>query len=417
MSKFVIVGGNKLSGEVRVGGAKNSVLPIMAATVLNGKLNVLHDIPKLSDVIIMTEILESIGCTVEREGTTLSIDSSGLNNYQIPENLVREMRSSIIFLGAILARCGKVVISYPGGCEIGPRPIDLHLRSLREMGAKIVEKHGFLFCEAKELKGTEIQLDFPSVGATENIILAAVFAKGTTTIRNAAREPEIIDLENYINAMGGKVSGAGSATIYIEGVEELNSVEHQIIPDRIVAGTYLAAAAITKGNIFLNNVIPEHIQSILYKLKECGCHIVSKNNTIRLEAPEKLIAVDSIKTLPYPGFPTDMQSQMMALMTVSDGISVFIETIFENRFKHAEELTRMGASIKVDGRVAIVKGVKKLTGATVNAKDLRGGAALILAALAAEGKTIVEHGKHIERGYDHLEEVLKSLGANIKYLK
>ncbi|MBM7614586.1 UDP-N-acetylglucosamine 1-carboxyvinyltransferase [Alkaliphilus hydrothermalis] len=414
MSKYVIVGGNKLSGEVRVGGAKNSVLPIMAATVLNGKLNVLHDIPELSDVIVMTKILRSIGCSVKREGSSLVVDSSEMNGCEIPEDLVREMRSSIIFLGAVLARYGKVIISYPGGCEIGPRPIDLHLRSLREMGANITEKHGFLFCEAKELRGAEIQLDFPSVGATENIMLAAVFAKGTTIIRNAAREPEIIDLANFINSMGGKISGAGSATVSIEGVTELEEVEHQIIPDRIVAGTYLAAAAITRGSIMLNNVIPEHLQSILYKLKECGCHVVCKNNTIRLDAPDKLIAIDSIKTLPYPGYPTDMQSQMMALMTVSDGISVFIETIFENRFKHSEELMRMGANIKVDGRVAIVKGVNKLTGATVNAKDLRGGAALILAALAAEGKTVVEKGHHIERGYDYLDEVLRSVGADIQ---
>ncbi len=260
-------------------------------------------------------------------------------------------------------------------------------------------------------------MDFPSVGATENLILSAIFAKGTTIIRNAAREPEIIDLANFINAMGGKVTGAGSATVMIEGVGELSDVEHQIIPDRIVAGTYLTAAAITKGDLLLTNVIPEHVQSIIYKLKESGCHITCKNNTIKVESPNKITAIDTVKTLPYPGFPTDMQSQLMALMTLSDGITVFIETIFENRFKHAEELTRMGANIKVDGRVAIVKGMKRLTGATVTAKDLRGGAALILAALAAEGKTIVENAKHVERGYDHFHQVLRDLGGNISLIQ
>ena len=417
MGRFEVIGGSKIEGEARVSGAKNSVLPIMAATVLNGKLNILHDIPRLSDVEVMTKILLSIGCTVKREGTTIIVDSSGLNKDEIPEEWVREMRSSIIFLGAMLSRCGRVKISYPGGCEIGPRPIDLHLRALRELGATVTEKYGFLICEAKELRGAEIQLDFPSVGATENIILSAVFAKGVTVIRNAAREPEIIDLANFINAMGGKVSGAGTATITIEGVTSLSTVEHQIIPDRIVAGTYLIAAAITKGNIHLTNVMPEHVQSVIYKLRESGCQILCKNNTIRLDAPQRITAVESVKTLPYPGFPTDMQSQLMALMTVSDGMTVFIETIFENRFKHAEELIRMGANIKVDGRVAIVKGVKGLTGATVTAKDLRGGAALILAALAAEGKTVIENAKHVKRGYDHIHEVLQSLGGNITLIE
>ncbi|WP_041721688.1 UDP-N-acetylglucosamine 1-carboxyvinyltransferase [Alkaliphilus metalliredigens] len=413
MSRFIIEGGKKLEGEMRVSGAKNSVLPILAATVLNGSLNVIHDIPNLSDVKVMTGILESVGCHVKREGNTMIVDSSELDNHEIPEHLVREMRSSIIILGAILSRCGKIKISYPGGCEIGPRPIDLHLKSLREMGTKIEEKHGYLICEAKQLKGCEIQLDFPSVGATENSILAAVFAEGTTIIRNAAREPEILDLENFLNAMGGKVSGAGSATVYIEGVKKLHSVEHRIIPDRIVAGTYLAAAAATKGKVTLSNVIPEHIQSVIYKLREAGCNITCSNQSVQLVSPTKLKAIDSIRTLPYPGFPTDMQSQMMALMTMGDGISVFAENIFENRYKHAEELIRMGANIKVDGRVAIIRGVPKLTGATVSAKDLRGGAALIIAGLAAEGTTIIENAKHVDRGYDDIHEVLQQVGAQI----
>ncbi len=416
MSKYIVVGGKKIVGEARVHGAKNAVLPILAATVLNGNINVLYDIPRLSDVEIMTKILQAVGCRVYREGEALVVDSSDLNSHEVPEDLVREMRSSFIFLGALLARHGSVKISYPGGCEIGHRPIDLHLKALREMGAEIEEKHGFLYCKAKKLKGCDIHLDFPSVGATENVILAAVFAEGTTIIRNAAREPEIVDLENYINSMGGKVSGAGSANIYIEGVDELHGVEHRIIPDRIVAGTYLIAAAITKGEILLNNVIPEHMQSVLHKLRETGCKIDCGNNQIKLVAADRIKSIDTIQTLPYPGFPTDMQSQMMSLMTISNGVTVFIENIFENRYKHTEELTRMGANIKVDGRIALIRGVKRLSGATVTSKDLRGGAALILAALAAEGTTAIESAKHVDRGYDHLHEVLHALGADIRKL-
>lgn len=413
VSRLIIDGGNRIFGEVRVGGAKNSVLPILAATVLNGGINVIHDIPKLLDVEIMERILISLGCDVKRENDIIIIDSREISNYEIPEELVREMRSSIIFLGAMLSRCGKVKLSYPGGCEIGPRPIDLHLKSLREMGAKIEEKHGFLICECTKLRGCEIQLDFPSVGATENIMLAAVFAEGYTVIRNAAREPEIIDLENFLNAMGARVSGAGTATIRIEGIEKLYDVEHNIIPDRIVAGTYLVATAITKGEIVLKNIVHEHLQSILYKLRESGCIIQSYNHSIKLIAPKDTKAIESIRTLPYPGYPTDMQAQMMALMTLSDGITIFSENIFENRYKHANELVRMGANIKVDGRIAVVKGVPKLSGATVVAKDLRGGAALILAGLAAEGTTILENIKHVERGYENIHGVLTMLGAKI----
>lgn len=414
MGKLIIDGGNRIGGEVRVGGAKNSVLPILAATVLNGGINVVHDIPKLLDVDIMEKILTALGCSVKRENGTIVVDSKDLTEHEIPEELVRQMRSSIIFLGAMLSRFGKVKVSYPGGCEIGPRPIDLHLKSLREMGAKIEEKHGFLNCEATKLIGCDIQLDFPSVGATENIMLAGVFAEGTTVIRNAAREPEIIDLENFLNAMGAKVSGAGTATIRVEGVEKLYDVEHNIIPDRIVASTYLVATAITKGEIVLKNVIHEHLQSILYKLRESGCIIQTYNHSLKLIAPKKIKAVESIRTLPYPGYPTDMQAQMMALMTLSDGITIITENIFENRYKHANELVRMGANIKVDGRIAVVKGVPKLSGATVMAHDLRGGAALILAGLAAEGRTIIENIKHIERGYENIDEILSLLGAKIK---
>ncbi len=414
MGKLIIDGGNRIGGEVRVGGAKNSVLPILAATVLNGGINVVHDIPKLLDVDIMEKILTALGCSVKRENGTIVVDSKDLTEHEIPEELVRQMRSSIIFLGAMLSRFGKVKVSYPGGCEIGPRPIDLHLKSLREMGAKIEEKHGFLNCEATKLRGCDIQLDFPSVGATENIMLAGVFAEGTTIIRNAAREPEIIDLENFLNAMGARVSGAGTATIRVEGVEKLYDVEHNIIPDRIVASTYLVATAITKGEIVLKNVIHEHLQSILYKLRESGCIIQTYNHSLKLIAPKKIKAIESIRTLPYPGYPTDMQAQMMTLMTLSDGITIITENIFENRYKHANELVRMGANIKVDGRIAVVKGVPKLSGATVMAHDLRGGAALILAGLAAEGSTIIENIKHIERGYENIDGILSLLGAKIK---
>ncbi|MDI9475260.1 MAG: UDP-N-acetylglucosamine 1-carboxyvinyltransferase [Natronincolaceae bacterium] len=413
MSRLIINGGNRICGEVRIGGAKNSVLPILAATVLNGGINIIHDIPKLLDVYIMERILTSLGCSVKRENRTIVVDSGQLVNYVIPEELVREMRSSVIFLGAMLSRCGKVKASYPGGCEIGSRPIDLHLKSLREMGAEIEEKHGFLYCEAKKLRGCDIQLDFPSVGATENIMLAAVFAEGVTTIRNAAKEPEIIDLEKFLNAAGAKILGAGTATVRIEGVERLYNVEHDIIPDRIVAGTYLAAAVITKGEIILKNVIHEYLQPILYKFRESGCTIEYFNHSLRLIAPEEIKAVESVKTLPHPGYPTDMQAQMMAVMSLSDGTTIFTENIFENRYKHANELMRMGANIKIDGRIAVVRGVERLSGATVIAQDLRGGAALVLAGLAAEGTTVVENVRHIDRGYENIHDVLNGLGADI----
>lgn len=413
MSELIIRGGSRIRGEVEVSGAKNSVLPILAATVLNGGTNIIHNIPELLDVNIMEKILTSLGCLVKRENKTIIIDSKNITNYEIPEELVREMRSSIIFLGAMLSRYGKVIASYPGGCEIGVRPIDLHLKSLREMGASIEEKHGFLICQAKELRGCDIQLDFPSVGATENIMLAAVFAKGVTVIRNAAREPEIVDLENFLNAMGARITGAGTATIRIRGVEKLHNVEHSIIPDRIVAGTYLVAATITRGEIILKNIIHEHLQSVLYKLRECGCIVQTYNNSLKLMAPKEIKAVESIRTLPYPGYPTDMQAQMMALMALSNGTTIFTENIFENRYKHANELIRMGANIKVDGRIAVVKGVNKLSSATVIAQDLRGGAALVLAGLVAEGETLVKNLKHIDRGYENIHLVLNRLGADI----
>ena len=363
---------------------------------------------------VSLKILRLLGCNITRTGGTVIVDSSNLSDHQIPDHLMREMRSSVIFLGAMLSRCRKSILSYPGGCEIGPRPIDLHLKALKQLGIKISEEHGYIYCDATKLISGDINLSFPSVGATENIMLVAVMAKGTTIIRNAAKEPEIVDLQNYLNAMGAKISGAGTSVIMIQGGDQLYDVEYTVIPDRIVASTYLAAAAITGGNIKLTNVNPEHIQAVLAALKDCGCKIFQETNTIFLSRTSVLQPVDVIRTLPYPGFPTDMHAPMMAVLTLAEGTSMFSETIFENRYKHVEELIRMGADIMVDGRVAVIRGVKILTGAEVHAMDLRGGAALILAGLAAEGRTVVEGIHHVDRGYEKFEEKLRLLGADIK---
>jgi len=417
MSKYVIEGSNKLAGEITVRGAKNSVLPILAASILNNNINIIFNIPEISDLKVMVKILKAIGCKVNVVDNIVTVDSRNLDKVRIPEELVREMRSSIILMGAMLSRCGEVEVSYPGGCEIGVRPIDFHLKALKELGAEIEESHGFIYCKGKNLKGTDIQLDYPSVGATENIMLASIRAQGTTIIRNAAREPEIIDLQNFLNAIGGRIYGAGTSIIRIDGVNNLNSVEHTIIPDRIVAGTYMVASAITKGEIILKNIQVDHIQSIIAKLRETGCSIYNNCTTLKIIGPRTINPIESLQTLPYPGFPTDMQAQIMALLTLSNGTSVISETIFENRFKHVPELVRMGANIRTLGNVAVIKGVKQLTGAKVTAKDLRGGASLLLAGLAAEGTTIIDNISHIDRGYERLEENLKLIGANIKRIK
>lgn len=413
MEKYIINGGNKLSGEVSISGAKNAVLPILAATVIGGNKSTILNIPDLRDVEIMEGILLALGCTVERADKVMVVDSKPLNQIKVPEELVREMRSSIILMGAMLARCGEVIISYPGGCEIGPRPIDLHLKALRDMGAVIEEAHGYLHCKTDGLKGTDIQLDYPSVGATQNIILAAITAEGKTTIRNSAREPEIVDLQNYLNKSGANVSGAGTSIITIVGVSKLKNVTHSIIPDRIVAGTYMTAAAITGGDIIINDIVVEHIQGIIPKLREAGALIYTNSNSVKVIGQNKLNSIEMLQTLPFPGFPTDMQAQMMTLLSIANGTSIISETIFENRFKHAEELIRMGANIKTFGKIAVIKGVKELTGAKTTAKDLRGGAALILAGLVSKGITEVNSIYHIERGYEDIHLTLQSLGADI----
>ena len=415
MSRLIINGGIKLEGEIDTQGSKNSVLPILAATILNGGKSVIHNCPELRDVKITIKVLESLGCKVKRVGKVLMVDSENINDFTIPDDLMRQMRSSIIFLGAILARCKRAVVSMPGGCEIGNRPIDLHLKALKQLGVIITESHGYINCEGEKIEGENIHLDFPSVGATENIMLAACMSEGTTVITNAAREPEIVDLENFLNKMGAKISGAGSDIIRIDGVKKLYSVEHTIIPDRIVGATYLLAGAITGGNIILRNTNAGHMGAIISTLKDMGCKIYSeKTRTVLTVQKNRLKASEKLLTMPYPGFPTDIQSPFMALSTIAEGTSIFVENIFENRYQHVEELVRMGADIRVDGRVAVVCGVKALSGAKVVAKELRGGAALVLAGLSAEGTTEIDNIKFIDRGYEEIEKYLSVCGANIK---
>lgn len=413
MAKYVIEGGKRLEGEICIDGAKNAALPIIAATILSGKESVIHNCPNISDVKTMVEILRHLGCTVIWNNKTLIINSMNIDRYDVPDRLVRKMRSSIIVLGALLGRFRQGQVSYPGGCPLGARPIDLHLKAFKDMGVGIVEDHGFIICKESVLRGAKIHLDFPSVGATENIMLAAVLAKGTTTIHNAAKEPEIKDLQDFLNDMGAKIKGSGSDTIIIEGVEKLNGAEFSVMPDRIIAGTYLVAGAMNKGEITLTNVDPNHLTSITSKLRETGCCIIEKNDEIYLRSPDVLKSIDLIRTLPYPGFPTDMQAQFMALLTTAKGTSVIQETVFESRYKHAIELIRLGANIKLEGRIAIIKGVSSLQGATVEANDLRGGAALVLAGLIADGITEVRNIEHINRGYSNLVQDMQLLGAKI----
>lgn len=413
MKRYVIEGGNKLEGSTYVSGSKNASLPIIASTLLNKGINRLYNVPNIHDTQMMLKILEKLGCKVKKENGKIIIDSRKITNHKIPDDLMSQMRSSVIIAGALLSRSKKVTFTYPGGCDIGSRPIDLHLKSFEKLGVNVKEEFGELICKADEIVGTDIHLDFPSVGATENIMLASVLAKGITKINNAAMEPEIIDLQNALNSMGAKVSGAGTNNIIIKGVEKLKDLSYNIIPDRIEAGTLLCATAITGGNIKLKKVIPEHIETLTNKLEEMGCEIQINKNEIFLKSPKKLKAVD-IKTLPYPGFPTDLQSIVGTVLTIAKGTSIIIENIFENRYKYLTELTKMGAKSTIEGRTAVIKGVRRLNNANVKATDLRGGAALVLAALNAKGKTYVENIEYILRGYENLDQKLKSLGANIK---
>ncbi len=413
MSKLIIEGGTPVSGEIRVQGAKNAVLPILAATVLAEGECVIKNCPRLRDVDKTDLVLEGLGCHVNREGNTVTVNPTGICECRIEEDLMREMRSSIIFLGAIISRCGEAVVSMPGGCPIGLRPIDLHLKALRELGVEVREEHGYIYCTADEINGADIHLDFPSVGATENIMLAAVKGKGTTTITNAAREPEIVDLERFLNAMGARVRGAGGSTIYVEGVEKLHGAEYTIMPDRIVAATYLAASAATRGELRLTDVNPQDMAAMLKVLREMGAELTVGKNEIVQKVHKRLNNISTLRTMPYPGFPTDIQSPFMAMSALSKGTGIFIETIFENRFQHVDELVRMGADIKVDGRNAVVRGVKRLQGANVIARELRGGAALVVAALAADGITTVVGKEYIDRGYEDIEKNLLSCNAKI----
>ena len=413
MEKLFIQGGRRLSGTVKISGAKNAVLPVIAASLLASTPSVIEEIPDLDDVTTITEVLQYLGLNTRREPGRLFIDSTGIKSCEASYELVRKMRASFLVMGPLLSRFQEARISQPGGCAIGTRPIDLHLKGFEALGAEIIQGHGFIEARApKGLQGAKVYLDFPSVGATENIMMAASLANGRTIIENAAQEPEIVDLANYLNAMGANVRGAGTNAIRIEGVKNLTGTTYAVIPDRIEAGTYMVAAAITGGDVLLKNVLYEHLKPLVAKLKEAGVAIEQDVDQMRVTASGGLRAVD-IKTLPYPGFPTDMQAQFMALMSVADGSSVVSETVFENRFMHVDELKRMGANIRVDGRIAMLDGVKRLTGCPVTATDLRAGAALVLAGLAAEGQTEIGSVYHIDRGYDRIVDKLQGLGADI----
>lgn len=412
--KFSVSGGRRLFGKIRVQGAKNSILPILAASILCRGEVILHNCPNLSDVLSAIRILEHLGLCVDREGDTLRIISSGITGCDVPDKLMREMRSSVVFLGAILSETGCARVSMPGGCELGPRPIDMHISALKKLGAVCDDEMGDMhFYAPKGLCGAHISLWFPSVGATENIILASVKAKGTTVITNAAREPEIVDLARFLNCCGARVRGAGSSTIVIDGVDKLYACEYRVMPDRIAAVTFLTAAAITGGEILVCDADCEDITPALMPLESAGCTVCSQKDRIALKAPQKLCAMNIIKTMPHPGFPTDAQAIIMALSTLCEGSTMFVETIFENRFRHVGELLRMGADIKTEGKVAVVNGVKRLHSAVVTSTDLRGGAALLLAALSAEGESTLCDIEHIDRGYQHIENDLNLLGANV----
>lgn len=415
MSKFLVENTNELSGKVVVQGSKNSALPILAATILCSSECIIKNCPDLSDVDATVDILRSLGAKVKKEKNNIIIDPTMINACSISRSLMMKMRSSILFLGALVSKMGKANLHFPGGCKLGPRPIDWHLKALSQMGLDIECDEDLLKCRATNgLKGTKIILPLPSVGATENIILAAVLAKGTTVIKNAAREPEILDLCNFLIKCGAKIFGAGSNQIEIVGVDKLRGTEHIVIPDRIVAATFMAATAITGGSVLLSSIIPEHLNSIFSVFRQSGCDIIIGNQSLVCTCKSRLKSVGSIITKPYPGFPTDAQALVMSMSTLAEGESVFIETMFKNRFKHVPELIKLGADINLMGSSAYVKGVKNLYGNNIKAADLRGAAALVIASLAAEGQTIIDGCEFLDRGYEDFEAKLKSIGANIK---
>jgi UDP-N-acetylglucosamine 1-carboxyvinyltransferase len=418
LEKIIVRGGQRLSGTVQVEGAKNAVLPVLAATLLasEGKSKITN-VPPLSDVYTINEVLRHLNTDVEFHNDEVVVNASRELFVEAPFEYVRKMRASVLVMGSLLGRTGKARVALPGGCAIGSRPIDQHLKGFEAMGAKVKVGNGFIEAEVDgRLKGAKVYLDFPSVGATENIMMAAALADGTTILENVAKEPEIVDLANFINKMGGNVVGAGTGTIRIEGVERLYGVEHSIIPDRVEAGTFMVAAAITKGNVLVKGAIPEHLSSLVAKMEEMGVTIIDEGEGLRVIGPDKLKSVD-IKTMPHPGFPTDMQSQMMALLLAAEGTSVLTETVFENRFMHVEEFRRMGADIKIEGRSVIMQGPTALQGAEVAATDLRAAAALSIAGLVADGYTRVTELKHLDRGYVNFHQKLAGIGADIERVK
>lgn len=414
MDKFIIEGGRSLCGSVAIQSAKNAVLPLLAASILTDEQVIIHKCPRIRDVMNMVQILNELGCKTTFEGETLVIDSADAACHEIPSALAKELRSSVFMLGSVIARFSRARIAYPGGCDIGLRPIDLHLKGLKRLGIRIDEEGGYINCSSEKIVGSEILLDCPSVGATENIILAAVKGEGITSIKNAAREPEIVDLQNFLNAMGARVRGGGTPTVVIEGVNKLHGAEYTPIPDRIEAGTYLIAAAMCGGEIEVSNAVADNISSLLHKLCEISCKVWVKNDKIYIRCKNKPLSPNLVETQPYPGYPTDLQAQMTALACIAEGSTLIVENLFETRFKHVPELIKMGADITVRGRSALVRGVKKLCGADVVAGDLRGGAALTLAGLAAEGNTTVTDLSYIDRGYFGFEYKLRDLGAKIK---
>ena len=416
MAHILVRKSGPLMGKVKISGAKNAVLPVIAATLLADGISTIKGVPDLRDVHVMSDLLRHLGAKVEFYDETLVVDATNIQSYDAPYELVSKMRASFLIMGPLLARFNRSKISLPGGCAIGTRPIDLHLKGFKAMGALVDMEHGYVEAHTKGLEGHKIYLDFPSVGATENIMMAAALADGITIIENAAEEPEIVDLSNFINEMGGKVKGAGTKTVKITGVKSLHGAEHIVIPDRIEAGTYMVAAAITKGDIVLENVIPDHLRPVMAKLIEMGCVVEEGESTIRVIGPKNIMPTD-IKTMPHPGFPTDLQSPFMALLSIAEGNSMVIETVFENRFMNVPELNRMGADIKIEGKSAVIQGVKNLEGSNVVATDLRAGAALILSGMVAEGQTKVTEIYHVERGYVDIVKKLSSLGANIEKIE